>query len=178
MSLGDVFAFFGVLLSLGLALPGLLLAWALICPGVVTRAQVRLAQTPGRCFWLGGLWVAISIPPLVLLFNLPSGVSQLIGWLGVVGLLTFASLGAAGLAALMGMRLRAAGLAASSPGALVRGAVALELAVVFPVIGWFVLLPLIIVSTLGAAGFALLHWMPRPAPAPLNTEAVHGTYPS
>ncbi len=178
MSLGDVFAFFGVLLSLGLALPGLLVAWSLICPGVVARAQVRLARTPGRCFWLGGLWVAVSIPPLVILFNLPSGVSQLIGWLGVFVLLTFASLGAAGLAALMGARLRDAGLTASPPSALLRGAVALELAAVVPVIGWFVLLPLIIVSTLGAAGFALLHWMPRPAPTPVSTEAAHGAYPA
>lgn len=178
MSLGDVFAFFGVLLSLALALPGLLVAWSLICPGVVERAEVRLARTPGRCFWLGGLWVAVSIPPLVILFNLPSGVGQLIGWLGVFVLLTFASFGAAGLAALMGARLRGAGLAASPPGALLRGAVALELAAVFPLIGWFVVLPLILVCTLGAIGFALLHWMPRAVTAPVSTEATHDAYPS
>jgi hypothetical protein len=46
----------------------------------------------------------------------------------------------------------------------VRGAVALELAAVFPLAGWFVVLPLAIVTSLGATVFALLHWMPRVSP--------------
>jgi len=51
-------------------------------------------------------------------------------------------------------------------GAFVRGAIALELAAVFPFIGWFLLIPLTIVTSLGATAFALLHWMPRAIPLP------------
>ncbi|HMA36556.1 MAG TPA: hypothetical protein VKY74_19025 [Chloroflexia bacterium] len=173
MNLGDVFAFFGTLLAIGLAWPGLLLAWSLLVPTTVERARHRLERTPWRCFWLGGLLLAVSIPLVVILLKIPAGPVQLAGWLAVFVLLSGASLGAAGLAALLGDRLRGAGLAVSRPGALLRGAVALELAAVFPLIGWFVLIPLAGVCALGAAGFALLHWMPRPVPAP---EAVHAGY--
>jgi hypothetical protein len=48
----------------------------------------------------------------------------------------------------------------------VRGAVALELAAVFPLIGWVIVIPLAIVTSLGATVFALLHWMPRVSPLP------------
>jgi hypothetical protein len=46
----------------------------------------------------------------------------------------------------------------------VRGAVALELAAVFPLIGWFVFIPVTFIMALGAFLFALVGWMPRPAP--------------
>jgi hypothetical protein len=48
----------------------------------------------------------------------------------------------------------------------VRGAVALELAAVFPLVGWCVVIPLTIVTSLGATVFALLHWMPRVSTLP------------
>ncbi len=36
------------------------------------------------------------------------------------------------------------------------GAIALELAAVFPLVGWFVVIPLSLLASLGAAGYALL----------------------
>ena len=52
---------------------------------------------------------------------------------------------------------------------------ALELAVVVPVIGWFVVLPLGTVAMLGAATFALLRWQPRAmVPAPLAWPTGQG----
>ncbi|HNQ95553.1 MAG TPA: hypothetical protein PKH47_12835, partial [Anaerolineales bacterium] len=51
--------------------------------------------------------------------------------------------------------------------AFIRGAVILELAAFFPLIGWlFVWIPLLITS-FGATAFALLNWMPR---VKVNTE--------
>src|SRR3990172_838496 len=50
------------------------------------------------------------------------------------------------------------------------------LAAPFPIIGWFVFLPLSTLAAAGAAGFALLNWMPRmtdpglqPVPTPSGT---------
>lgn len=178
MNLGAVFAFFGALLAIGLALPGLLLAWSLWLPDTVARASLRLRQTPGRCFGLGAAWLGLSMIPILLLLNLPSGVLQFLGWVGIFALLTLASLGAAGVATVMGERLRGQGVVRSAPLSLLGGALALELAAIFPVIGWFILTPLLATCALGATGFALLGWMPRPRPAtpdaPAASSAVVG----
>lgn len=164
MSLGDVALIFGLLVLLGVALPGLALTWGLVCPGVVARSRVRLERTPGRSFLLGLAALGVGVALVAIGFAM----GPVVGWFGLGLLLAVASVGAAGLAALMGERLRAEGGAASPAGALLRGAIALELAVVVPVIGWFVLLPLGTIVMLGSATFALLRWQPRAvAPPPL-----------
>jgi hypothetical protein len=49
-------------------------------------------------------------------------------------------------------------------GAFVRGAVALELAAVFPIVGWFLVIPAVLLAGFGAGLFGLLRWLPRPRP--------------
>jgi hypothetical protein len=173
--MSDVTAIFGILLSLGIVFPGFLTAWWLLFPATVERARVRLEATPWQCFWLGGVVTAVVVIPVTILIALPIGPAQLLGWLGVAGSLTFASLGAAGLAAMMAQRLQ--GHSALSPAAaFVRAAVALELAAALPFIGWLVVVPLAIVVSLGAAVFALLRWQPAPvfrsAAAPIAPVAA------
>jgi hypothetical protein len=175
MYMGDVFAIFGGMLAIGIALPGLLLAWSLLFPGTVEQAHARLERTPWRCFWIGLAGLLAGGLPLAALVNIPAGPAKLVGWVGLFALLALASLGAAGLAALMGERLRGVGLIASAPGALLRGAVTLELAAVFPLIGWFVVIPITTVCALGAALFALLRRGPRAAP---DAQPAIGQQPS
>lgn len=175
MTMADVFAVFGTLLAIGLALPGLLLTWRLLLPTLAGRAEQRLAQTPWRCFFLGAGFLAGYLIPVTLLFNLPWGGFKAMGFLAVMLLLAFTSLGAAGLAGLMGQRLHHLGLTGSVAGATLRGAVALELAAVFPIIGWFVFIPLTFITVLGAALFALLGWMPQPTSrivSPVNPQGA------
>ena len=160
MIMADVFAVFGTLLAVGISLPGLLLTWHLLLPKFVDRAGQRLDLTPWRCFFVGTGLVLVSLLPLIILFNLPG--FQALGFAGVFSLLTITSLGAAGLASLMGQRLH--GLNVSPAGATIRGAVVMELAAAFPLVGWFVFIPLTFLITLGAAVFALLGWEPRAAP--------------
>jgi hypothetical protein len=162
MSLGDVALIFGLLVLHAVALPGLALTWGLLCPGVVARSRMRLERTPGRSFLLGLAGLMIG----TLLIGIGFAMGPVVGWFGIGLLLAIASVGAAGLAGLMGERLRAEGVATSSAGGLLRGAIALELAVVVPVIGWFVVLPLGTVVMLGSATFALLRWQPRAAAPP------------
>jgi hypothetical protein len=182
MNLGDVFAVLALLIGLGIALPGLLLAWSLLLPGTVARAQTRLRITPGRCMALGAIWLVTGLAPAAALMGTRAGPAQFLGWLIIAALLTLASLGAAGMAALMGERLRGGGAAASVHGGLVRGAITLELAGVFPIIGWFIAIPLITITSLGAGLFALLRWAPHMAPAPaaaiITPEASRVAQPS
>jgi hypothetical protein len=172
--MADVSAIFGILLALGIVFPGLLTAWWLLFPATVERTRLRLDHSPWTCFWLGGVVTALLVVPVIILLALPIGPSKLAGWALVFVALTFASLGAAGLAAKMAMRLQSRGEASvTTPGAFVRAAIALELAAAFPVIGWFVLIPLAIVTSLGATVFALLRWAPtrspEVAPRPANS---------
>ena len=164
--MADISAVFGILLSLGIAFPGLLTAWRLLFPATVARATARLELTPWRCFWLGGVLVAALAPPTVVLLALPFGPAKLAGWVLIVSVMTFASLGAAGLAGKMASHVQQASPGLSALSAYVRATVALELAAAFPGIGWFVALPLITVTALGATAFALLRSVPAPARLP------------
>lgn len=166
MIMADVFAVFGTLLAVGIALPGLMLTWRLLLPNVIERSHQRLEHTPWRCVFVGGGFLFFSLIPIVILFNLPWGGLRGLGFIGLLGLMTITSIGAAGLSSLMGDRLQSLGFEASAVGATVRGAVAMELAAAFPIIGWFIFIPIIFVITLGAAVFALVGWGPRQAKSP------------
>ncbi len=173
MIMADVFAVFGTLLALGIALPGLLLTWRLLFPNVVARAQQRLERTPWQCFFVGSGFLVIYLTPTIIFFNLPWGGFQAIGTVALFILMTLTSIGAAGLAGLLGQRLHSLGLNTSAVGATVRGAVALELAAVFPLIGWFVFIPLAFIVALGACLFALIGWLPRPASRSVSPQGNH-----
>lgn len=173
--MANVYAIFGILLFLGLTFPGLLVAWWLLFPATVERARLRLDRTPWRCFWLGGVLIAFFSVPIIILIALPFGPAKFTGWMLLFAALTFAGLGAAGLAAKMGGHLMARGQDNLSPaGAFLRGAIALELAAAFPVVGWVVFVPFAVVTCLGATAFALLHWMPRIASqqSPVTSEQL------
>lgn len=172
MIMADVFAVFGTLLSLGIALPGLLLAWRLLLPNHVARAQQRLEQTPWQCFFTGAAFLTAYLIPTIILFNLPWAGFQFIGSVGIFILLTLTSIGAAGLAELMGQRLHSLGLTGSPVRATLRGAVIMELAAVFPLIGWFIFIPITFILALGALLFALIGWMPHPVHPAITTKGT------
>src|SRR5712692_4890216 len=106
--MADISAVFGILLSLGIVFPGLLTAWRLLFPATVERAQLRLEHTPWRCFWLGGVLVAVLVVPIVVLLALPFGPAKMAGWVLIFASLSFASLGAAGLAGRMAVQMQRA----------------------------------------------------------------------
>ncbi|HRE27905.1 MAG TPA: hypothetical protein PK954_14795, partial [Anaerolineales bacterium] len=95
---------------------------------------------------------------------LPNGVGQFLGFAGIVLVLAFAGIGAAGFAAHLGS-------AETLRGFLI-GATLTELAMALPVIGWFLVTPLLLVASLGAGAFALLRWMPRAAATPIEPTAA------
>lgn len=160
IGIGDVTTVFAILAALGIVFPGLLLAWFLLIPDMVERSRERVSQTPWKTLLLGLLVLFVVSVPFAIL-NAMAGPFQFVAYTVLFVLLTIATIGAAGIAALMGERLRGQGVRATSPGALLRGAVVLEFAVVFPILGWFILLPIVLLVSLGSAGFALLGWTPR-----------------
>lgn len=171
--MADVYAVFGTLLALGIAFPGMLTAWWLMFPGLTGRASTRLELSPWKSLALGGLLLVPLAIVLAILFASPLGPIKLVGSLTLIGALAFASLGASGLAALMGRRLaERSSIRPSAASGFVRGALALELAAAFPVIGWLLVIPAVTVSGFGAATFALLGRVPQPSEGRSAVEAA------
>jgi len=171
--MADVYAVFGTLLALGIAFPGLLTGWWLLFPDAVGRARVRIGATPVRSFFFGVAAVILTAVPVGLLNAIPLGITKLAGTLIILAAFGVATLGAAAIAGEMGDRLRQQdppGL--SRAGAFVRGAVALELAAVFPIVGWFLVIPGVLLAGYGAGAFAILRWLPRPRLAPRPEAAL------
>jgi hypothetical protein len=170
--MADVYAVFGTLLALGIAFPGLLTGWWLLFPGAVGRARLRIGATPVRSFFLGVAAVFLTAAPVALLNAMPLGITKLAGTLIIFAAFGVATVGAAAIADEMGDRLREQGMPSlSRAGAFLRGAVALELAAVFPIVGWFLVIPAVLLAGYGAGVFALLRWLPRASLTP-RPEAV------
>ena len=164
--MADISAFFFILLIIGIAFPAMLTAWWLLFPALIARAQTRVEKTPWGTFWLGLILVIAVTIPIVILLALPFGPAKFIGWILLGAALAISTIGSAGIAAHLGSRLVKHSNLTPLNG-FIRGAVILELAAFFPLIGWlFVWIPLLITS-FGATAFALLNWMPR---VKVNTE--------
>jgi hypothetical protein len=161
--MADISAVFGILISLGIGFPGMLTALWLLFPATIERARLRLESTPWQCFWLGGVMTAVAVIPIVILLALPLGPAQFLGWTLITLVLAVSCIGFAGIASKMGAQLSRSNPGNSPAAAFVRGALALELAMGFPIFGWVFILPLAIVTALGATSFAVLHWMPKRA---------------
>ncbi|MCC6259454.1 MAG: hypothetical protein IT311_01225 [Anaerolineales bacterium] len=158
--MADISAIFFILLILGSAFPAMLAAWWLLFPNLIQRAQTRVEKTPWGTFWLGLILVIALAIPIIILLALPFGPAKFIGWVLLGAALTLSTIGSAGISAHLGARL-AKHSAITPLSGFIRGAILLELAAFFPLIGWFfVWIPIILIS-FGATGFALLNWTPR-----------------
>ncbi len=178
--MSDITLVFGLLLVLGLGLAGMLTTWWLLFPRMVERSRQRLAVTPWRTFWMGAAALFLSSIPIVLLVSLPFGPAKFAGFASIFMILTFATIGASGIAAELANRMAHF----SKPDTpkivnFVRAALAFELALAVPVLGWLIVLPFALVFSFGASVFALLHWVPRSAAAgtapvemPSNAQSV------
>ena len=158
--MADISAIFFILLILGIAFPAMLTAWWLLFPSVIARAQMRVEKTLPQTFWMGVVLLIVLTVPIVTLLALPFGPAKFLGWVLLAASLALSSIGSAGIAAHLALRL-AQHSNISELGSFVRGAMVLELAAFFPIIGWLFLWPLFIITAFGATGFALLNWMPR-----------------
>jgi hypothetical protein len=148
--MADVLAIAVILTALGLAYPALIGALRLFFPERIERIHARLEARPVRCFWIGlGLGLLVGIPAALLAAS-PAGFFKFIGWALISLSLGASALGAAALAQILDGRLLAAGR--SPAPSWMRGAVLIELAAAFPIIGWFLVFP---ISTLAAFGAAL-----------------------
>jgi hypothetical protein len=153
-----MYSIIGSLILIGLTYPALLICWWLLFPDKVEKARIRISENPKQSFGRGLLVGAASAIPAVILLSIPSQFTQVLGWIWLALVLATASLGAAAIAAEIGLRLNWKNDGNfQSQGAFIRGAAILELASVFPLIGWLLIIPGGTLVALGGAVFALFN---------------------
>jgi hypothetical protein len=166
MTMADVLT--GTLIVLGLlvTLPALWLLMRALFPAAVGRSRDRIAAAPVRCFFLGLLPGLFLFVGSVALLNLGGPPGKLLGLLMFTAGVLLAGVGLAGFSAVVGERLPSTADEGRPWRGMVRGAVCLELSFLLPVIGWFGVLPIAMLTGLGAAVMALaVPGDPRPLAA-------------
>lgn len=169
--MADILAIFGILMLVGGTQAGLVITFCLLFPTRVEAASARLEQHPWRSLLIGGAAAIILALPVIFLLSLPAGVAKFLGWALAVGALAVSGIGASGLTRLLARRMASQGMAdAGSLGTLVRSSLALELAIFLPIVGWFIVLPLVTAASFGAS----LHALRRTASTPSVTPSAGG----
>lgn len=153
MVTADVLAVVFTLAGLFVAAPAFQVVVRAVWPRVAHQSTLRFARGVGRPF-LVGLVVAgpLMVPLAAIGVDAPPVRAAGVVWLGI--LVGLALAGLSGLSQRVGTTIGDADDTTS----LVRGAVALELACLVPFLGWFVLLPSLLLSGLGAT---VLSWFGR-----------------
>jgi hypothetical protein len=145
-----------LLIVSAVCLTALLTLLAALLPGYSSRSHTALLRSPWRAFFIGlanylflggiGL-VLVNIEPIALL-----------GLLILAFLVGVTLIGMVGLVSLLGERLAGLrGQAFSAWQRLLWGSVTLILACLLPIVGWFLLLPIVQMISFGAAVLAWRH---------------------
>jgi len=167
MAIGDVLAAVAAGLTIFGSTWALLVAAALMFGGRTATRPRPIGVHPWRCFGfglllalpLGTLAVALAAQPLPLL--------KLVGTCLYLTLFAIAAIGGGGLATAIGRRCLALDPNLSALQALGRGSGVIVGASLFPLLGWFLLGPAIVLVSLGAGTMALLA---RPEAPPIARE--------
>ncbi|MEM7334998.1 MAG: hypothetical protein AAF490_23175 [Chloroflexota bacterium] len=149
--MADVYTVTFIVIGMLLSLPGLLVGLNLLMPNLTQRIETRISEKPGRNLFVGvpitaafALWIAVAS-------NTGSGVLRGSAFLAGGVWMALGTIGAAGLARMLGNRLKPLTSPTSELTNLVRGAVVFEFACLFPLVGWFVFAPIIGIMLVGAA---------------------------
>src|SRR5947209_198795 len=148
--MGIVMGVTTVILAIAAGIVGLLVWTALLFPQPTSRARTALVAHPVRCGLTGlGVTLMLGIPAFALL-HAPHGGAKLAGWALALPLAAILVVGFAAMAQLLGERMQGLSPAITPLGALVRGAVTIELSALLPFVGWFLFAPLVGVTLIGA----------------------------
>jgi hypothetical protein len=171
-----VFSVIGILISY----PGLVAALNLLLPRATEAAYLRLAYTPGKALLIGLPVAGLFSLFIIVTANINFGPVKALAFIAALIAFGINAVGGAALARLMGERIDAITQSGTSLRNLVLGAIFLELASLFPIIGWFLFLPISMVITIGAASFGLIGWAPKikhaSAPAEVATFTAVETH--
>jgi len=161
-----------LVVSVLITLTGYFLLVRSLFPGFALRAEVAWTRRP----WLS---VLLGVPVLLglvivsfVLLNAPSAPLRIVGFAAVGLGLGFVFAGTSGLAARIGRGLSSPTDAGREWARTLRGGMVLEISMVLPVLGWFLIAPIAVIGGAGAAFRALFKPKKDVAALPLPTAAA------
>lgn len=167
--MADVYGVTFVVIGILLSVPALLVALNLLLPKATTHAYTRLKHTPIKSFGLGLPVTFVFVLWILITAQAGSGALRALAFVAAFVGMGVGSIGGAGMARLLGERLGDMSNPNSKMTNLVRGAVVYEMACLVPLVGWFVFIPLVGISAMGAAVFGIVGWVPGRTPTPTPT---------
>jgi hypothetical protein len=162
ITIGDCLSVIGFIVGTCIALWALMVGVALLFGKRVFQAEERLKTAPWKALGTGALLAGTVGVIGVGFWASPNGLLKLIGYILSMIVLALAVIGGAGLAQMVGERIRSFGSPLPPFDALQRGAALIVLAALVPFFGWFFFLPLTILTALGAGFYAF--WPRAAAP--------------
>jgi hypothetical protein len=160
--LGDTLAWLSIIAAGCLSGWALMVGCAIIFGRKAARAKATLEQRPWRALGLG-LLVSLTAGLLsVVMMAAPNPLAKLAGMALAFLLLFVASLGASGVALMIANRIQPLDPNLSPFRTLARGSAIVVVAAIMPAFGWFFVLPLLIILSLGLGFDSLFHRVVAP----------------
>lgn len=156
VTIGNVFSVVAALAGICITAWAMILATTLAFPRAAEAARSRHERSAFTGFFIGlGMMVFFGTISLVLL-KLPIPLAKLIGTTLYLSLMAIAALGAGGVALTLGARLRTLQPELSPYAALVKADALMVVSCLFPLLGWFLVAPVLTLICLGNGTQALL----------------------
>ena len=164
--MADVLAIALSIVGTLLTLPALWLLLRALFPAAVEGGRERLRLRPVVSFLVGLVVTGLLVGGGLVLANAPNPGGKALGFVFLVAWFLLAGVGFASFALLVGERLPGREDEGRPWRPLLRGAACLELSFLFPLLGWFGVLPIAAAAATGAAAMALAGRGAAPAPTP------------
>jgi hypothetical protein len=149
VAIGDVFSIVGTLVGICVTSWALIMGAALLFQGSAYRAKTAYQTTPYKGLFLGiGVTLLIGVASFLLL-AIPLPLVKMAGTMGLLSLMSLAALGASGVAMVVADRICALDPGVSRYTAMIRATAIMSIAGVFPVLGWFLVGPVLILASVG-----------------------------
>lgn len=156
MIMADIFKILFPIIGTLMSFVGYCLLFEGTFPAAVDRCRETYRTRPKRSILLG---VGTGVPGATLglaILNSGNPLGQFIGFSMLFTMISLAILGAAGLANLIGQRLNSPQDVHQPWKRVYRGSIVLAITFLFPLVGWFLVLPLTFLSGFGVALISLL----------------------
>ncbi len=156
VTIGDVFGIFSLIVGICVSGWAMILGVALIFPHRTESAELAVATRPWVCLAIGFSLAATVGLFAVALAAQPAPMLKIAGTTLYLLLLATASIGAAGIAQIAARRARSVDPSLNAYGALSRSSGLIVLSGLVPLLGWFLIAPLLLLFSLGAGTRAVL----------------------
>ena len=156
MIFGDVLAALALICGIPLTTWAMVIAARLLFPELCERSANRLINAPGASFGVGVLITLVGVVFAIVLLNVHNPIARFLGADVASFLLSLSIIGCAGLGTIAGRRIQSHDERISGYAAYVRGSAFVIVACMSPLVGWFFILPIALITSVGAGYSALV----------------------